>query len=268
MPSPFPGMDPYLEAHWGDVHATLIVYSREQLQSRLPSDLRARVEERVFLQSDDDAPGRSIYPDVRVYERPRPRRETLASGNTATAEVAVAEPLVVHKKHEPVTETFIEIREAGSGGRVITVIEFVSMSNKQPGDGRKLYLEKQQELRAAGVNSVEIDLLRAGESVVGVPPEMVPADYRKPYRLSVWRACHPDQWEVYRAPLEQRLPAIAIPLRESDKDVPLDLQPLIDRCYTSGGYDDIDYTQPARPPLDAEAAEWAREHVLGTEPRE
>ena len=24
MPSPFPGMDPYLEAHWRDVHATVL----------------------------------------------------------------------------------------------------------------------------------------------------------------------------------------------------------------------------------------------------
>lgn len=41
-------MDPYLEAHWGDVHARFIAYASDQLQSKLPSDLRARVQERVF----------------------------------------------------------------------------------------------------------------------------------------------------------------------------------------------------------------------------
>jgi len=27
MPSPFPGMDPYLEAHWGDIHTRLMARS-------------------------------------------------------------------------------------------------------------------------------------------------------------------------------------------------------------------------------------------------
>jgi len=52
MKSPFPGMDPFLERHWGDVHATLIVYARDLLQPRLPDDLLARIEQRVFLQLD------------------------------------------------------------------------------------------------------------------------------------------------------------------------------------------------------------------------
>lgn len=51
MKSPFPGMDPYLERHWRDVHASLAVYARDWLQERLPSGLRARIEERVFVES-------------------------------------------------------------------------------------------------------------------------------------------------------------------------------------------------------------------------
>ena len=253
MPSPFPGMDPYLEAHWGDVHARLVIYMSEALQRDLPSDLRARVEERVFVESDDREL-RSVYPDVRVYERPhaRPRLEPAVGGATA-----VAEPLLVQRKSEPITETFIEIREAGSGGRVITVIELVSMSNKQPGEGRTLYLKKQAELMAGGVNSVEIDFLRAGRHVVAAPPEQLPRPYRGPYRICVWRAARPDLWEVYRVPLEERLPAIAIPLRATDADVALDLQPLVDRCYETGAYDDLDYARPPDPPLDADVEAWA-----------
>ncbi|MBY0523528.1 MAG: DUF4058 family protein [Gemmataceae bacterium] len=37
MPSPFPGMDPYLESHWGDVHTKLVTYSGDQLQPQLRS---------------------------------------------------------------------------------------------------------------------------------------------------------------------------------------------------------------------------------------
>ena len=255
MPSPFPGMDPYLEAHWGDVHATLIIYAREQLQTQLPDDLRARVEERVFVESDDRE-SRTVYPDVRIFERPGPRELFDSSSGSA---VAVAEPVVVHRKSEPVTETFIEIREAGSGGRVITVIELVSMSNKQPGAGRKLYLHRQDQLGTDRINCVEIDLLRGGNNVTAASPGILPRRYRGPYRICVWRANRPDQWEVYRVPLEQRLPAIRIPLRPTDADVPLDLQPLVDRCYKTGAYDDLDYSRPPEPPLEPEAAAWADE---------
>lgn len=52
MKSPFPGLDPYLEARWGDVHQSLITYTRDTLQPNLPEDLRARVEERVFVETE------------------------------------------------------------------------------------------------------------------------------------------------------------------------------------------------------------------------
>jgi hypothetical protein len=56
MKSPFPGMDPYLESHWRDVHHSFLTYARDALQEYLPGDLRARLEERVFVEPDfDDA---------------------------------------------------------------------------------------------------------------------------------------------------------------------------------------------------------------------
>jgi hypothetical protein len=104
---------------------------------------------------------------------------------------------------------------------------------------------------------VEIDLLRGGMHVTAAPLERLPRAYRGPYRICVWRAARPDQWEVYRVPLEQRLPAIAIPLRPTDADVPLDLQPLVDRCYLTGAYDDLDYTRAPDLPLEPEHTAWA-----------
>lgn len=52
MTRPFPGMDPYLESHWRDIHHRLITYAADEIQTGLPQDLRARVEERVFVESD------------------------------------------------------------------------------------------------------------------------------------------------------------------------------------------------------------------------
>jgi hypothetical protein len=258
MPSPFPGMDPYLEAHWGDVHTRIITYSTEQLQMRLPKELRARVEERVYVEAED-AQTRNVFPDVRIYERRRPVRDSKSRSGDESAALAVAEPLVIPIDHEPITERFIEIREAGTGGRIITVIEFLSHSNKYRGKGRKLYLQKQRELRAAGVNSVEVDLLRGGQYTLAVPEAYLPPEYQTPYRVCVWRAAHPLQYEVYRAPLRERLPSIKTPLRQSDEDVCLELQPLIDRAYDTGAYDDIDYSRAPRPRLAKRDAAWAGE---------
>lgn len=53
MKSPFPGMDPYLEQYWGDVHTTLMVYARNQINESLPDDLQARVEESLSVETDE-----------------------------------------------------------------------------------------------------------------------------------------------------------------------------------------------------------------------
>jgi hypothetical protein len=254
MPSPFPGMDPYLESHWRDVHARMIVQAAERLQEELPSDLRARVEERVFVESTLGTE-RGVYPDVRVIEGP-PRRP--APGPRAgDMSVSVAEPLVIHVEDEPATQGFIEIREVGSGRRVVTVIEILSLANKMQGEGQDLYRQKQRELKGAGVGLVEIDLLRAGRRVLSIPPESIPPSYRTPYQICIRRGWRPTAVEVYKVPLRERLPVIPIPLRETDRDVPLDLQAILDHCYLRGAYDDIDYSLPPDPPLAPDDAEWA-----------
>src|SRR3989442_989322 len=118
MKSPFPGMDPYLQQHWRDVHTSLVTYARDQLQGGLPADLVARVEERVYLEREGET-DRSFYPDVHVVERPQRDGAVIA----AQADVELAEPVIVRFRDEPVTERFIEIRDARSGNRVITAIE-------------------------------------------------------------------------------------------------------------------------------------------------
>ncbi len=181
MASPFPGMDPYLEPFWGDIHHTLITYAHDQLQGVLPSDLRARVEERVFI---ENPPGqeRSMCPDIRVVERGRGTGIKPAT----VGGIAVAQPLRILMPDEQVTQGFIEIIDRRSGRRVVTVIEVLSPSNKRPGEGRDLYKRKQLECRQGGVNLVEIDLLRAGPWALVVPEDMVPKSHRTPYRVFVY----------------------------------------------------------------------------------
>src|SRR5262249_5610122 len=108
MKSPFPGMDPYLEEHWRDVHHSFLTYARDDLQQHLPGNLRARLEERVFVEPDE-GPGRGIYPDVRVVEYPSRGTEAESAPATAEGGTALAESIVIHGEAEPATEGFIEI---------------------------------------------------------------------------------------------------------------------------------------------------------------
>ncbi len=252
MASPFPGMDPYLERYWSDIHHRLILYTCDQLQGVLPRDLRARIQERVFVES----PGheRAMYPDIRVVERGRGK----SSAAISPGGLATAEPLLIQLRDEPVTQGYIEIIDVATGRRVVTVIEVLSPSNKVPGPGQKLYLRKQQECRQGLVSLVEVDLLRAGERVLSVPDYLIPASHSTTYQVCVYRAWGAALGEVYRVPLRERLPIIKVPLRKTDADVPLDLQALVEQCYRNGGYDeDIDYRTEPDPPLDADDGRWA-----------
>jgi Protein of unknown function (DUF4058) len=235
MPSPFPGMDPYLEQHGGDVHTSLVIYARNQLQKVLPKDLRARVEERV-VNTGLGRP-RSVYPEVRVIETkrksPRPAK--------GAARVAVAEPLVTDLPDEPETQTFVEIGDLSADSRVVTVLEVLSPSNKKPGDAQEQYLRKQLEVLHAGVSLVEIDLLRDGDWIVALPVGALEPNLRTPCRVVVRRGWRRLQADDYPISLAGRLPTIKVPLRPTDADAPLDLQALIDQCYADGGYDDLDY---------------------------
>lgn len=250
--SPFPGMDPWLERHWRDVHHSFLGYARDRLQERLPPDLRARLEERVFVEAEGELV-RVLYPDMAVAERGGPEGPWRArDGGTASSD-----PIILEFSSEPASEGFIEIRDGASGNRVVTIIELLSRSNKVPGEAQDQYLQKQKEAREARVNLVEIDLLRAGNRVFAIPARRIPPSHRTTYQACVWRARRPLAFEIYRIPLPDSLPAIRIPLRDTDADVPLDLQAILDLCYRNGRYDDLDYRKDPDPPLSPSDAAWA-----------
>lgn len=257
-------MDPYLERHWGDIHHRLVQYACDQIQESLPESLRARVEERVFIDSDM-GPDRSIFPDVRIIERSRSLRTTaplpVEQKDQGDGSVAIAEPILVRYQEEAITEGFIEIRDGRSGNRVVTVIEVLSLANKTGKNGMAEYLKNQEEVLAGDVNLVEIDLLRKGRRVTALPQHAITALQRKAYQICVCRASAPSVYEFYPVTLRERLPRIRVPLRSEDRDVTLDLQVLVNQAYRLGRYDDLDYNQPLDPPLEAEDGEWVNELV-------
>jgi hypothetical protein len=255
MRSPFPGMDPYLERYWGDVRSSLVTFAKVAIQRQLGGNLIARSEDRVYI-DDEDALLRQIrIPDVRVVE------QGIADiPFQPAAGVAVAEPTVLEVEGDEVTESFVQILDTADGNRVVTVIEFLSPSNKTDKAARESYRAKQEECLEARTSLVEIDLTRAGHRRLLMDMNSIPAERRGEYMVSVWRAYTGKlgRREGYGLPLRQRLPGIRIPLRNGDPDVVLDLQSLVDQAYDAGAYGRaLDYRRPLEPPLSPDDAAWA-----------
>ncbi|MDA1052003.1 MAG: DUF4058 family protein [Planctomycetota bacterium] len=246
--SPFPGMDPYLEQKWPEVHARLIVYASNQLNSQLPDDLQANIEENLEVRYDDDS-SHAIRPDVHVVDE----SVIVPKGFNTESTIAVAEPLIVPLA--PCPDRHVAIVNAA--GKVITAIEFLSPWNKLGDKGRSKYIGKQLEYLAAGVSLVEIDLVRRGSYVLAAPEILIPEDFRTPYLVCVYREEDLDQAELYRVPLRERLPNIPVPLRPQEPDAVLQLQALIDECYRDGRYYRTNYNVDPTPPLTGEDVTWA-----------
>jgi hypothetical protein len=258
MPSPFPGMDPYLEDPllWPSVHHLLISHIGMTLNQLLPPGYVAAFGERVFVAGPD----RDIYPDVLLKEATETGAgDSLSHGGTATA---VADPpWVIAVMDDEVVESFVEIRALAEHQRVVTTIEVLSPRNKAAGsEGRQLYRQKQREILASDTHLIEIDLLRSGQHTVAAPRD--PLLRRGPYHylVSLSRGNRRHQCEVWGILLSSPLPRVRVPLAGSDPDVILDLQTVWRQVYEAGAFARVlDYTLPPRVPFSAADAELAEE---------
>jgi hypothetical protein len=252
-------MDPWLEEFWRDVHASLLVYARDQLNGELPPDLTASVDERLVIDVEEER-ARAYLPDVAITEMwDKPSGPAIGPGG---ALVQTAKPILVDKGEQKLRR--LEIAE--SGGHIITVIEFLSPSNKMESDSRWRWERKRRENLAAGLSFVEIDLVRAGswtlpdhDGLLRLPANTVS------HVVAVTRAGLHWRHEFYACPLRERLPVIRIPLRPNEPDAALDLQALVDPSYERGRYGrKIDYSKPPEPPLPPEDLTWARQVLAKT----
>jgi len=258
MPSPFPGMDPYLEdsARWPDVHQSLITYIRDALQPQVRPRYHARMGERVYILQ----PPKAMYPDVMLTRRPV-RETALVDLAAPASEATVAEedldtPITLVLPPVEHREPFVEIVHA-AGDEVVTVIEVLSPANKTAGEGHRLYRRKQQDILDSPAHLIEIDLLSEGLHTVAISEEGMASLPPHRYLVSVKRAPERYRFEVYAIPLQRRLARVRVPLREPDADVTLDLQAVFTQCYDNGGYADfVDYQKPPPVALALEEAAW------------
>ena len=245
MPSPFPGMDPYLEGYlWPDVRSALASKVRQFLTPLLRPKYAARLD--VYLAEDPFLEGEIgiLYPDVEVVETPQSQRsaqtlQSLSDASTLTiTPPAFALPVIQAVK---VRLTSVEIRDTANN-KLITSIEILSPVNKRE-PGLTHYRQKRQRLYQADVHLLEFDLLRRGTR-----PFAQPRLPKVPYCIALTRA-QSKQVEIWPVELPTPLPVVPVPLQSPDPEVPLDLQSVLAAIYDEAAYDlTLDYGQSPPPP--------------------
>lgn len=252
MPSPFPGVDPYLEGYlWPDVHHALASKIRQHLTPQLRPRYTARLEVYVVEDSLPESEIGILYPDVEVMQT---RQQSQTPAMPASASVAVTPAPLTLPVLQPVTVRLanVEIRDTAQN-LLVTCIEILSPVNKRE-PGLSTYRQKRQRLYQAGVHLIELDLLRRGTRPFSHPrlPEVA-------YAIALTRA-QSGVINIWPLRLQDSLPIIPVPLRSPDPDVLLELPLVMAAIYDEAAYDlSIDYSQPPPPPVLSQAdEEWMR----------
>jgi hypothetical protein len=245
MPSPFPGMNPYLENEsiWADVHNTFLVALKEQLVPQITPHFIVVLERYIFVEEPTpQRPAQRLRADLLI-----------ASGGGHQPGVALLEPeapiRVKHTDEEVERLVHLVIRRNG-GGELVTIVELLSMANKR--ENQSQYRAKRATILDSPTHLVEIDLLRGGRPMPDL--DRPPCDYS----VMVSRAGHRPSAGFWPISLKDRLPTIPIPLSRAIPDAHVDLQAILNRIYDTSGYDSYIYQDEPEPPLSADDAEWAR----------
>ena len=252
MPSPFPGMDPYLErpADWPGFHGDLISEFKRQLAPKTGDRYQVGSEVLLF-----------------IHEPPAERRSfaraddavLIAGGGAAAGTAMLAAPTTRMRVGDAVDverHAYVEIRDARRR-RVVTVIEVLSPSNKRRPEDRRVYEHKRDTLLRNGVSVLQVDLLRGGPRLL--PEEATPHDYN----AMLVRGERRSVADVWLWALRDRLPTLPVPLAEGDADVTLDLQAALDTVYDATNLAPFLYGEDPDPPLAGEDATWAAGLLAG-----
>jgi hypothetical protein len=171
MPSPFPGMDPFLEDEktWPAFHHQMIASLYQALLPGLVERYRARIGMRTFT---------------------------------------TEEPLFTSMIRQDHTEEVIELRHR-TDGRLITLIDLPSPINKKLAQGRAAYLETRKGARNQGAGVVEIDLCLQGQPLLDYNREGLPEwDYAvtvtrstQPDRFEIYTSTLAKRLPRFKVPL-------------------------------------------------------------------
>jgi hypothetical protein len=256
MPSPFPGIDPYIESqgYWPDFHARFIPYCSDALNEVLPDHYEARLGEQLRLVEIENPLSRTVLPDVAVQATGHGRRQSAETeggvGTLATVTIDLPADEV-----EEVRDLWIEIRRRPDRN-LVTAIEILSPTNKS-GSGYWEYRAKRRHLIRQRVHLVELDFLVGGYRLE-MEQDLPAADF---YAF-LSRANRRPKCDVYAWSIRHPLPEIPIPLLEPDPDIMLDIPGLFKLAYDRGRYArSLDYTKPLDLPLARDDRVWAEDRA-------
>jgi hypothetical protein len=137
MPSPFPGMDPFIEAQkWSGFHLGFIAQLADLLVSALRPKYEVDMEERVYVET------------------------------TAAVLVGIQE-----------REAYLVIRKAAERQVVTVIEVLSPTNKRPASDGRREYLKKRHDVLRSDAHLVEIDLLLGGQRLPTVRPLLTTTDY-------------------------------------------------------------------------------------------
>ena len=261
--NPFPGMNPYLERrdNWPDFHNDLIAQLRTHLGPQLPDYYRIGLEQRVEVEEPFGPPAELalMVPDVLVtdLDPANPYRPPSGAADPARAKPASYGGAVPVRMPYEVKVNWLRVT-ATPDREVVTIIEVLSPSNKAPGEARRRYIRKREAILSAGVNLVEIDLLRNWDPMpLETPP---PAS---DYRILLCRSWQRPDALLYPFSVRQAIPKFPLPLLADDAEPEVDLGPIIDGMHYTARYNLIagyDAPPPA-PELEPETQAWVAEQV-------
>ncbi len=245
MPSPFPGMDPWLEDEdlARCLHFSFCVKLSDALNVVLPVGYVATFEHHERWESSGRPPA---VPDRIV--------------SPASSE-APPHRLPTRERFFPTKELAVRVLRVSKPDHVRTaVLEVVSREARTLGrPARALFEQRQRADMMNRTNRVEIDLFRGGRPVSMVCDRLAASvcGHDGPC-VVVFRSDRPAEVDVYPVRLEAPLPAVRVPVDAGVPDVLIELQPLLDDCYRAGAYHKcVDYREPPDPPLTPEQQAWA-----------
>lgn len=249
MPSPFPGIDPYLEGYlWPDVHHALATKIRQKLTPLLRPRYAARLEVYVAEDSFPESEIGILYPDVEVMQlsqRGTPINNTINNNiNEFSSQTAITPAALTLPIPQPVSVRLatVEIRDTAKN-LLVSCIEILSPVNKRE-PGLTAYCQKRQRLYQAGIHLIELDFLRRGTRPFHHPqmPDV-------PYAIALTRR-HQKVMDLWLLTLQDQLPIIPVPLRSPDSDIPLNLSVIFQEVYDEAAYDlSINYQEVPPPPI-------------------
>ena len=243
MPSPFPGMDPYIEDYeWPDFHTSLAVVMRNAIAKQLPPELIVDIEVTTITQSVLFTPPKNYRPDLTVYTTGQDYGAELRDdGGVEMVETPPSIELPQSYDQE-VKQRTLHIKKAVDG-LLVAIVEILSPANKVEPNLSK-YRQKRKTFIAEGIHVLELDLLREGT---------------RPFHAADLSACtycvqldhaHRQRCLVWLLDLATPLPKIRLPLLPEMKSIIIDLQSCLDQNYADGLYSrKLRYQLPLKPPL-------------------